>query len=122
MDWGNLSFQLNNTKQTIDEHKNVIYDLESELNEKDDYIDNIKNELNFKNDFVKKKDNQLNNLNNDLLLYKECINKNVSDKIEMASKLELLLLENEKIKRELDRKNNWWSNFTSSLNFFGNGK
>ena len=39
----------------------------------------------------------------------------------MASKLELLMLENERIKRELERKNNWWSNFTS-LNFFGNQK
>ena len=117
----NLSNQLNTTKQSINEHKYVINDLENELNEKDDYIHNIKNQLNFKNESVKKKDNQLNNLNNDLLLYKECINKNVSDKIEMASKLELLLRENERIKRELERRNSWWSNF-SSLNFFGNNK
>ena len=108
-------------KKTINEHKNLIFDLESELIDKDEYIDNIKNQLNFKNDTVKKKDDQLNNLNNDLLLYKECINKNISDKIEMASKLELLLRENERIKRELERRNSWWSNF-SSLNFFGNNK
>jgi len=50
-------------------------------------------------------------INNDLNAYKECIQKNICDKVNLSEKIEKLLLQNKLLKEEIKKeqnKNKWW--------------
>jgi myosin heavy subunit len=97
---------LNNRNKIIKRNK----ELKKRLEERDNKISELENTYNEVKDIVKNITNDKKKLNDDIDMFKECITKNINDKVNMINEIEKLKRDNIRIKKELaNKKKTFWN-------------